>query len=367
MANGRLLPPGFEPILGDSSLQSLYEDETVGSWMRRVRAVHREAGLASAHLESPLTDPADPDFGALAPWTDALPRSLRRHLRHAAELPSRYVAPPERRTQFCIWCQRNDLLEGREPYRRRVWSIEWVSTCARHGPLSVTLLGEPSNPWDVFVSEPQNKRHCVIEGSPGRDLKGTRGVFFIGTDVRAIWLETALLASNGGAAWRPNGLSQRALASLYSHVLLGLIRQYQVAPANGEWPRDLGGYTGPLGPMGRLWMRTRYALNVIAEAVISVWTRSPLPTTHASDARTRAVVQWAGWYPWRQGREPEPPLGGRSIWHAPEDITEVAYKFGLPGSWADLEEPSVSDVDLLCDQDRDQSRQPIIDLGFLDD
>src|SRR5690606_12422595 len=108
-------------------------------------------------------------------------------------------------------------------------------------------------------------------------------------------------------AWWPGDISSGGLFDLYSDIVRELISQFVLLPSRGVH-QYLECLPGPLGAYEVLGVRTQFALNVISEAIISLWSRSPLPRP-TSNAQTLAIASWAGWVAHPRDGRLRRPLG----------------------------------------------------------
>lgn len=157
--------------------------------------------------------------------------------------------------------------------------------------------------------------------------------------------------------WRPLSLSHRALFRLYCSIFLMLADQFDVAPP-GTYSALHGTVPGPLGPIALIPVETRFALNVIVEAIVSAWTDTPLPHS-VSHERTRALARWAGWAPWGVDGGPTPPACDGKVYWECEDIAALARRFSLVGSGS-RDDREFDVATLECP--RESSRVRIIDI-----
>lgn len=246
--------------------------ERLSTWCRRNGIV--------AKVEGP-----DPDFGRLI-----VSPELARHehdLRIAALPPRVEPIPPGSRTMYCPECWTQDFSEGRPAYWRASWITAWRTSCPEHGGLydpgnsRVPRLREilftrsdPTGPVGIRESHSNWSKHAASYFG-----------FNIFSDRRAIHLEAALDCSLSGG-WAPAGYDWASFYPLYWDIVGSLCRQFGQPPMNGVPHRFLtmlGSY--------------RYMVSVCAEAVISVWTNTPLPSDACSELRTQAIARALGWAP----------------------------------------------------------------------
>jgi hypothetical protein len=106
-------------------------------------------------------------------------------------------------------------------------------------------------------------------------------------DHRAIHLETALDEEKQDGAWSPNGLDASSLRDAYRTIVTDLISQFHMdygPPTEGM----------PNGEFNRQLNPNRFAINAMAEAILSEWTNTPLPKS-ALRQSTGLLVRAIGW------------------------------------------------------------------------
>lgn len=318
-----LQPSGcaIKPPFGD-----FYADESITSWHRR------QTGLIWPRLDEEalrvLTgrDCGDLDFSFNA-TNNRIPPHLLEAFRQASRMPALLVLPFHLRSQYCLWCHRDDLARGGQPYMRRAWAVTWITACVRHGQLWDFYDYNQPDPWEVFFKNPTFKK-CVLRrlGRP-RDLP-RQYEFDIEDDQRAIALERALsIGPTGDSAWWPGTMSRPALFDLYTDIVQELVSQYLILPHEGKYSALLM-TDGPMGPFDALDTCTQFALNVISEAIISVWSRTPLAEP-VSYARTWSIARWAGWLADPGETILKPPLGSYELRWQPSHIIAIAQRHDL--------------------------------------
>lgn len=156
---------------------------------------------------------------------------------------------------------------------------------------------------------------------------------------------TLPLARSASTSWFPKGFSVSSLRHAYAAIIRALLEQFDMnfdepasdvsialsrRPSRSQLAHLFGGvyeifpehrhlHAGrargdvmarvPLGRFTELDLYTQHVLNVFAEAIISEWSNSPLPTS-ASEIRTRAIVRYLRW----DGLDAARDLRVRCIW-----------------------------------------------------
>lgn len=141
---------------------SLYPDESISSWLRRTHGIRGRVIPSEKTLTHALRGRPEPDFGRLNARARKLSPELLTAVQMAAEPPASYVLPARLRTLVCVWCQRDDLVLGLQPYERRSWAVAWTTACPRHGCLQDLLDRHVKLPTDVFLGDPSPVTKCVI-------------------------------------------------------------------------------------------------------------------------------------------------------------------------------------------------------------
>lgn len=118
----------------------------------------------------------------------------------------------------------------------------------------------------------------------------------LGADRRAIHLEAAL-AGRRHAVWYPKGLTNASLREIYRGLVADLLQQFLLSCEGTHEQLPHPGFNRALNA-------NRFAINVFVEAILSVWTDTPLPDS-ALALRTQVLVRAIGW-----GRER--PADGRA-------------------------------------------------------
>lgn len=264
---------------GADLLDPLLEDETLSSWVARQRD---RVDLA---IESTSAWRREADYGPLEFEGDWHP-DLKSQLRASAVPPDEWLLEPRDRVTGCPRCWAEDWANGRPLYLRRSWSISWRATCPMHGRLAIS----PPNwqrPYSCALPPVWEGREIGI--FPQIQGRGCRFAFSIGDDRRAMHLEAAMGASQASEpAWFPRGHSTSSLREAYAVLSESLCRQFLLGQPSG-CPN-----TRSLSILPTLPAEHRYAINVIAEAVLSDWTDSPLPES-ADPKRTSLIVRAIGW------------------------------------------------------------------------
>ncbi|WP_144409357.1 hypothetical protein [Pseudoxanthomonas suwonensis] len=251
----------------------LLADETVASWARRQPGV-------CLHSESLEKD----TFGQLIIDLPELPRTLQEQLQRAAQPPDDWLLLPHQRTLQCPRCLAEDWAQGVPAYNRRAWCVAWRTCCPRHGPLFDTDNHKTPPRWMRLLESPRwtGQELCIRRHRPN----GVLLRFSLGADRRAIHLETALAGRQHGA-WFPKGMTQTTLRAIYRELVSDLLDQVYLAH---DGPED----QHPNPGFNRAKNGNRFAINVLAEAILSEWTATPLPTS-ALALRTPLLVRAIGW------------------------------------------------------------------------
>lgn len=251
----------------------LLPDETVASWAAR----HQGVILSSAPKDNET-------FGRLIIDLPGLPSNLDGQLQRAARHPDEWLLRPRERTLVCPRCLAEDWARGLPAYHRRAWCVAWRTCCQSHGRLFNTDGGRTPPGW-IHLLKRSPVTELVLPIVRCRSYRKP-GCLSLGADRRAIHLEAALGGHQGGA-WFPNGMTQPTLRAIYRELVSDLLRQMRLP------------YVGPMDQLPNpgfndAWNEDRFAINVLAEAILSVWTDTPLPTT-ALAFRTQLLVRAIGW------------------------------------------------------------------------
>lgn len=254
-------------------------DETLASWARR-----------HGHIELTSDSPDEYSFGRLIIDLPNVPLALQRQLQRAVQPPDAWLLREHQRTLVCARCQAEDWAHGIPEYERRAWCVAWRTCCPRHGPFFDTdgRLTPPS--WALFLEGPRwtGRRVDIVKTRPYCVLL----TFELGADRRAIYLEAALAGRRRGE-WFPKGVTNTSLREIYSRIVSDLLGQFYL---EGNGPAD----QFPNPDFNLAHNGNRFAINVLAEAILSVWTETPLPTS-ALASRTPLLVRAIGW---GEGRSP---------------------------------------------------------------
>ena len=293
----------------------LLPDETLSSWAHR----HQFVRLTS-------DDEKERDFGTLNIDLPGAQRSLLRDLRHAATAPDAWLLRPHQRTLQCVKCLAEDRVLGLPFFERRAWSVAWRTCCPRHGMLfdsdRNTMPG-----WQSCLSAPDWSGCVIAIVLKGRvvlelDLYGGH---------RAIHLESALADAKQEAAWFPQGLDASSLRDAYQTIVTDLIAQFDLE--RDEVPTDL-----PDGEFNRQLNPHRFAVNAMAEAILSEWTNTPLPECAWAQS-TNLLVRAIGW-----GQErPAIHQSGQVLFRGPlERMRELTHFETLlgPSLYRNLSDPT---------------------------
>lgn len=251
----------------------LLADETVASWARRQRGV-------ALRSDSEYED----TFGQLTIDLPELPQTLRHELLHAAQPPDEWLLRPHQRTLQCPRCLAEDWAQGVPAYDRRAWCVAWRACCLCHGALFDTDRREKPPGWAQLLEG----RRWDSGGICIAPAKGYRVLLYLslGADRRAIHLEAALAGRRSGT-WFPNGMTQDSLRAIYREIVSDLLSQFYLDRSGPEEQRPSPGFN-------RAHNSTRFAINVLAEAILSEWTNTPLPMS-ALALRTPLLVRAIGW------------------------------------------------------------------------
>ncbi len=254
--------------------QPLLPDETISSWVERTPGVELRSNSTGGERT----------FGEITfdlPDADEL---LLRSLVSAAAPPDPWLLKPHQRTLLCLHCQAKDWMDGMPIYPRRAWSVAWRTSCPHHGRLFDTFRND-TPAWPSVLLEPLWSREHVllINKSAFHPILD----FSLYGDRRAIYLESALAEGQASAVWFPRGITEKQLRYVYQAIVVDLLSQFHF-DTNG--PED----EHPSSGFNRSLNLTRFSINVLAEAIISEWTRTPLPGS-ALSRRTSLLVRAIGW------------------------------------------------------------------------
>lgn len=274
----------------DAALLPLQPDERLSCWIAR-----------NPVSVEPRDEEREQDYGELEL---KLPSALKTGLQHAAIAPDAWMLRPQDRTLYCPQCMAGDWAMGRPTYWRRSWTVAWRTCCPCHGMLLDTYRRDARV---TFVAT------LMHRGWQGRELgiwsfgRG-RKLYLdlaIGKDHRAVHLERALevgeCAQRDG--WFPAGFDGLSLRHAYAAIVRALLEQFYFGHVDDDPEQEATDVatTRQLGAF--LWLPNpiRYAINVLAEAVVADWSDTPLPDV-ARAFRTRLLLHAIGW-----SREPLPP------------------------------------------------------------
>ncbi|MFC5741584.1 TniQ family protein [Dyella tabacisoli] len=285
---------------------ALLPDETVSSWkLRNVYGVGRFVG--TARLDR------DADFGSLKLRGDEIFDAPLTQLREAAKMPDTWLLCPAAK-QFCPLCWAEDWVSGSQPYSRRSWRVAWRTCCGKHGLFQPLRIGT-SNKYRRFplrcLEYPQwstlDTLHLNPEGIGLPSILEKYGSNALSiTDRRGIHIQNALEPHTSKRFWYPHGFDPTFLRSAYAVIVKALQKQFskdqhRVPRESRSWHespyrfkqdvwRDLGFFF-------RLDPSERFSINVLAEAILSTWTNSPLPIGVFAHRRTQTLVDAIGWAP----------------------------------------------------------------------
>ncbi len=271
-------------------IKAMLPDERLSSWCRR----------NSVQLELAAEDS---DFGTVI-VSNSLTDQLS-DLQRAATKPPWDLIPQKHRTMYCPSCWLKDLSEGCPIYWRRSWAWGFRTACALHGPYcDLDLSGRQVSLREVLFSGPSPLGEVGIMHRATRWSSHATSYcgFNVYRDRRAIHLEAALEGEPDCVnSWKPKAYGNLQLHRLYWRIVDTLSQQF--------WHPRIAGAIRPFLLMHNDY---RHLINVCAEAIIAVWTCTPLPTSHCSQLRTLAIARVLGWVP------------------AAPDASCLAYMSGLP-------------------------------------
>lgn len=273
MTQLQLTVSGFRREDEPGAYRPLLADETVVSWARR------QPGVA-LRSDSEYED----TFGQLTIDLPQFPHTLQQQLVRAAQPPDEWLLRPHQRTLQCPRCLAEDWAQGLPAYDRRDWCVAWRTCCLRHGALFDTDRRATPPGW-VRLLEGRSWHSRALGIAPDR---GYRVLLYLslGADRRAIHLEAALAGRRRGT-WFPNGMTQDSLRAIYREIVSDLLSQFCLDCRGPEEQRPSPGFN-------RAHNSIRFAINVLAEAILSEWTNTPLPTS-ALALRTSLLVRAIGW------------------------------------------------------------------------
>lgn len=251
----------------------LLADETVASWADRHPSIKLTSDSKHEHT-----------FGQLVIDLPDFPCELRKQLERAAVSPDAWLLQPHERTLQCPRCIAEDWSQGVPSYNRRMWCVAWRTCCPRHGTLFDTDNLRVSPRWvDLLDSPMWNCQDLTIV------LTRPHGFLLhlsLASDHRAIHLEAALAGRQRGV-WFPEGMDLSSLRATYREIVSDLLAQFYLERGGSEDQHPNPGFN-------RAHNGNRFAINVLAEAILSDWTGSPLPET-AMCRRTGLLVRAIGW------------------------------------------------------------------------
>jgi hypothetical protein len=288
----------------DNSRLSLFFDESLTSWKLRNHSLWRAMEFRALSFR-------DGDFGQLRLKEPIISAQLFLQLQKAAEVPDPWLLLPWNK-QCCPRCWTEDLVSGQIPYARRSWRIAWHTCCPHHGsyvpvdrgtegffrsPLQYPLPPRWNKP-DVIHFEAQRNMwtHEVL----GRDLH------IKVTGRRGLHIERALEGKAHNLRWYPNGIEPTLLRPTYAALVKALMRQFSLDvhfvlhrfyPASRQRRpnRFKADVWRALGLFYHLSPSTRFAVNVLAEAILSTVTDSPLPGDAGAHRQTQSLVRAINW------------------------------------------------------------------------
>lgn len=273
----RLQPSVPTPYL----LPDMLPDESVSSWSRRIPQIQ--------NLEGDISE-GDRDFSKVKIEIPGLRPILAQQLRKAALPPDQWLVAEPFRLRFCPRCYFVDWATGVPHYVRRGWSVAWRTCCPQHGALVDFWRFDDELEFFFTVNAP-TWNNSKVSIYPHRKKKPVFQVAIF-ADQRAQHLENAL-AGTPPHAWFPIGFTGRSLRTAYVHLVEALLAQFGLweRPACVEVARDPGRVYSAFAQQRSV---TRFAINVIVEAIVSSWSGSPLPLP-ISKLRTALIVKALGW------------------------------------------------------------------------
>ncbi|HEY1138457.1 MAG TPA: hypothetical protein VGE64_13335 [Xanthomonadaceae bacterium] len=248
-------------------------DETLASWARR-----------HGHIELTSDSPDEYSFGRLIIDLPSVPLALQRQLQRAVQPPDAWLLREDQRRLVCARCLAEDWSQGIPSYERRAWCVAWRTCCSRHGPFFDRRSPVPLPSWVLLLEGPRwaGREADIILKKPFLVLLS----FNLGADRRAIHLEAAL-AGGRRSEWFPKGLTKTSLREIYSQIVSDLLGQFHLERRESTEQLPNPGFNNVKNS-------NRFAINVLAEAILSVWTDTPLPTS-ALALRTPLLVRAIGW------------------------------------------------------------------------
>lgn len=290
--------------------RALLPDETVSSWVGR----HHFLRLISDDTH----EWQEKDFGTLDVDMPAAPQQLLRDLHRAAEIPDAWMLQPWDRTLRCPRCIAEDWACGLPFYNRRAWAVGWRTCCQRHGRL-FDAAQDPMPEWPRLLMIPPWSSNAISIKRRSRfddDL-----VYDLHSDRRAIHLEGALTEGMHRAAWFPGGLDDKSLRVVYQAMVANLLWQFRMERRRAPEKMTRAQFNCELNS-------NRFTVNVLAEAILSKWTNTPLPDC-VSAQRTDLLVRAIGW-----GEErPTPVQPDQVLFRGPyERFFEVTRYEGMLGA-----------------------------------
>lgn len=283
-----------EPHSAGPPLSDLLPDETLSSWVNRHRGRVRATSDADEG-ESGEVDGRELDFDSLQIDLPSAPPELITKLRHSAEAPDLWDRLASSQPRYCPACHLGDWSTGRPKYFRRSWAVAWQTCCPKHGPLiKLPYCGEEESVHRTLAREPW--RNGTVQLSRNTLLCWPISIF---RDNRALHLEAALRAVVPASkpAWFPRTLTRASLRPVYRLLITALVAQLSDAlpfdrsfPIHQEVTDDEA-----FAIFAKLPIERQFALNVFAEAILAVWSETPLPVHQASELRTRLLVRMLGW------------------------------------------------------------------------
>jgi hypothetical protein len=277
-------------------------DETLSSWIERqdgVVCLSESRASAIAAMNG-----TENDYGELDIRDPSIDRVLAARLKLIARWPAPFLRRPSDRKAVCWQCWRDEWSQGKPLYRSRQWTFAWRSVCPRHRCALTFSEHIPHylDDWPIEQISQPVRRHEVMELHPlGYRIPLSIDLFH---DCRAVYLEEAL-EDISTSEWQPRGFDQVSLHRAYAIISWLLQLEFGTKTLEDAHRQQFWGtgvsYIPGLPVRKRLLMEywseprrlsTRH-MNILAEAILSAWTNTPLPRLSAE--RTAILVKIAGW------------------------------------------------------------------------
>lgn len=291
-------------------LSRLLPDERLSSWIARQSSAVQliphdlQRGLQAHHT-------SERDYGRLIIQDPDITAELAAQLIAAAQWPAPFIRPPDERAIGCWGCLFERWALGQTLYWPRRWTVAWCTCCPLHGPYAVIRwLPRELEDWpECLHASPNQRSEFMLLRLPGPRIEIPINLF---GDCRGEHLEAALNDITR-CEWHPRGLNQEALHRCYAAIIYLLRWTYDWHRLNGHLMETT--YRLPMRVSGKAcwpgmirgserrdihyWFPPKklstHQLNVLAEAILATWTKSPLPTRAGADERTRLLTGIIGW------------------------------------------------------------------------